>query len=172
MHTVPRPRSPYCDCSNRICYLNNLFRTDIDRQAFFLGRHGGCCCSSVRTGFLFLVLSNFRSQCDKLSTIFRTLSVNLENLLTYVVNRMGPVADGVVATFGDSILVELGLHTGFELTGTAANDLVLSKALKAVIPIHSKRLETTGVKVLLITLKHKQTISDAALGFYRSSLHK
>ena len=86
--------------------------------------------------------------------------------------RMGPAADVAVTIFGDSILVELGLQTGFELTGKAANDLVLSKALKAVIPIHSKRLETTGVKVLLITLRHKQTMSDAALGFYRSSLHK
>lgn len=85
---------------------------------------------------------------------------------------MGPVADVVITTFGDSILVELGMHTGFELTTNAANDLIAGKTSNVIVPIHSKRLETTGVKVLLITLKHKQTMSDAALGFYRSSMHK
>lgn len=29
---------------------------------------------------------------------------------------MGPVGDVIVATLGDSILVELGLHAGFDLT--------------------------------------------------------
>ncbi len=85
---------------------------------------------------------------------------------------MGPVADVVVTTLGDSILVELGMHTGFELTTKAANDLIADKTSNAIVPIHSKRLETTGAKVLLITLKHKQTMSDAVLGFYRSSVHK
>jgi hypothetical protein len=85
---------------------------------------------------------------------------------------MGPVTDVVVTTLGDSILVELGVQTGFELSGKIANDLVVQAALKRLIPIHSKRLETTGVKVLLITLRHKMTMGDAALGFYRSSLHR
>ncbi|KAJ6590494.1 hypothetical protein DFH09DRAFT_1139500 [Mycena vulgaris] len=84
----------------------------------------------------------------------------------------GGVGAEVISMFGDSIIVELGLHAGFSLATTAANDLVIDKPLKAVIPIHSKRLETTGVKVLLITLKYKMTTTDAALGFYRSSVHK
>ncbi|KAJ7669038.1 hypothetical protein B0H17DRAFT_217181 [Mycena rosella] len=84
----------------------------------------------------------------------------------------GGVAAEVISTFGDTILVEIGLHAGFSLAATAANDLVIDKSIKAVIPIHSKRLETTGVKVLLITLKYKMTMTDAALGFYRSSVHK
>jgi len=84
---------------------------------------------------------------------------------------MGPVADVVVTSFGDTILVELGMHAGFDLTTKVANDLVFKKPLNKLLPIHSRRLETTGVKVLLITLKHKHTMSDAALGFYRSSLH-
>ena len=88
-----------------------------------------------------------------------------------LLNRMGPVADVVVTSFGDTILVELGIHAGFDLTTKVANDLVFDKPLKKVLPIHSRRLETTGVKVLLITLQHKHTMSDAALGFYRSSLH-
>ena len=45
-------------------------------------------------------------------------------------------------------------------------------AIKKIVPIHSGRLETTGVKVLLVTLKYKHTMSDAALGFYRSSMHR
>jgi len=84
---------------------------------------------------------------------------------------MGPVADVVVSSFGDTILVELGLHAGFDLTTKVADDLVFGKPINHFVPIHSKRLETTGVKVLLITLKYKQTMTEAALGFYRSSLH-
>ncbi|KAJ7207035.1 hypothetical protein GGX14DRAFT_551418 [Mycena pura] len=85
---------------------------------------------------------------------------------------MGSVGAEVISAFGDSILVELGLHAGFSLTTEAANDLFIDKPLEAAIPIHSKRLETTAVKVLLITLKYKMTMADAALGFYRSSVHK
>ncbi|KAH7924706.1 hypothetical protein BV22DRAFT_1034858 [Leucogyrophana mollusca] len=85
---------------------------------------------------------------------------------------MGPVSDAVMSTVGDSILVEMGLHTGFELSAKAADDLILDGALKRVVPIHSARLETTGVKTMTITLKYKHTIEDASLGFFRSSLHK
>lgn len=84
---------------------------------------------------------------------------------------MGPVSDVVVASFGDTILVELGMHAGFDLTAKAANDLVFDKPLNHILPLHSKRLETTGVKVLLITLKYRHIVEDAALGFYRSSIH-
>lgn len=85
---------------------------------------------------------------------------------------MGPVSDAVVSTFGDTILVQIGVHVGFDLTTKVANDLVLDKAIKEAIPIHSKRLETTSIKTLLITLKYKHTMEDAALGFYRSSIHQ
>lgn len=85
---------------------------------------------------------------------------------------MGPVSDAIVATLGDSILVEIGVHTGFELTTKLANDLVIDKPLNHLIPIHSVRLQTTGIKEILITLKYKHTMEDAALGFYRGSLHK
>jgi hypothetical protein len=85
---------------------------------------------------------------------------------------MGPVSDIVVGSLGDSILVEVGLHTGFEVATHAANDLVLHNPVDHVLPIHSERLQTTGVKVLLITLKYKHVVTDAALGFYRSSVHK
>ncbi|KAF7797358.1 hypothetical protein EIP86_008553 [Pleurotus ostreatoroseus] len=85
---------------------------------------------------------------------------------------MGPISDAIVATLGDTILVEMGVHAGFEVTTKIANDLVLDKAINAVIPIHSATFETTGVKELLITLKYKHTMTDASLGFYRSSLHE
>lgn len=81
------------------------------------------------------------------------------------------MSDLVVTSLGDGILVELGLNAGFGLGTKAANDLVFSKPIKHIVPIHSGRLETTAVKVLLITLKYKHTMTDAALGFYRSSLH-
>jgi hypothetical protein len=85
---------------------------------------------------------------------------------------MGPVADLAVGSFGESIIVELGIHAGFDLTAKAADDLVFDTPIKKLIPIHSKRLETTGIKELTITLQFKQTVVDAALGFYRSSFHK
>jgi hypothetical protein len=85
---------------------------------------------------------------------------------------MGPISDVVLSSLGDTILVEIGLHTGFELSAKAANDLVFDHTAKKLIPIHSERLETHAIKVLLITLSYKHTMGDAALGFYRSSLHK
>ncbi|OBZ78298.1 hypothetical protein A0H81_02442 [Grifola frondosa] len=85
---------------------------------------------------------------------------------------MGPVSDVVLSTLGDTILVEMGMHAGFELTAKAANDLILDGTIKKVVPIHSGRLETTSVKTMLITLKYKHLPDDASLGFYRSSLHQ
>lgn len=40
-----------------------------------------------------------------------------------------------------------------------------------MIPVHSKRLETTGVKTLIITAKYKHTQLDATLGYFRASVH-
>ncbi|TDL24587.1 hypothetical protein BD410DRAFT_767103 [Rickenella mellea] len=85
---------------------------------------------------------------------------------------MGPVADVVVDTLGDSILVEIGMHASFELSAKAADDLLIEHPIKHLIPTHSKILETTGTKTLLITLKYKHTVEDASLGFFRSSVHK
>lgn len=85
---------------------------------------------------------------------------------------MGPVSDVVVSTFGDTILVEMGMHVGFDLTAKAANDLVFDGAIKTVVPIHSSRLATTGVKTITITLKYKHVPEDASLGYYRSGIHR
>ncbi|TCD64086.1 hypothetical protein EIP91_004558 [Steccherinum ochraceum] len=84
---------------------------------------------------------------------------------------MGPVSDMVVSTVGDSILVEIPVHYGFEAATGLANDLVIEKPLNHAIPIHASRLETTSVKTVMITLKYKHTTEDAALGFYRGSVH-
>lgn len=86
---------------------------------------------------------------------------------------MGPVSEVVAGTLGSSILVEVGLQIGTSGTTTLANYLVISKPIGKLIPVHSKTLETTGLKVLLITLKYKRIgLEDAALGFYRSSVHQ
>ncbi|KAH6909509.1 hypothetical protein BKA70DRAFT_1276349 [Coprinopsis sp. MPI-PUGE-AT-0042] len=84
---------------------------------------------------------------------------------------MVPVSEAAVSSFGSTIIVDLGLSAGFALTTKVANDLVFSKPLNKLIPIHSDRLETTGIKELTITLKFKLALEDAALGFYRGSLH-
>ncbi|KAL5514452.1 hypothetical protein ACEPAG_2540 [Sanghuangporus baumii] len=84
---------------------------------------------------------------------------------------MGPVSDVVIDTVGDSLLVEIGLNVGFEASSKVANDLVIEHTIKHIIPAPSARLQTTGVKELLITLKYKHTLEDAQLGFFRSSVH-
>jgi hypothetical protein len=58
------------------------------------------------------------------------------------------------------------------VTAKLANDLVFDKTANALIPVHSARLQTTGVKTLLITLKYKHILEDAALGFFRTSMHQ
>ncbi|KZV99552.1 hypothetical protein EXIGLDRAFT_724583 [Exidia glandulosa HHB12029] len=82
---------------------------------------------------------------------------------------LGPVANEFVATVGDSIVVQLGVHAGFEVTTKIADDLTIGKVVKHSIPAHSAVLVTTAVKTLLITLKYKHTMTDASLGFFRSS---
>lgn len=69
-------------------------------------------------------------------------------------------------------LVEIGRHTGFEVSTKLANDLVIGGPLEKMLPIYSERLSSTGVKVLLITLKFKHIVEVASLGFFRSSVHK
>ncbi|KAF9240481.1 hypothetical protein BU15DRAFT_45880 [Melanogaster broomeanus] len=85
---------------------------------------------------------------------------------------MGPVSDAIASTVGDSIFVEMGIHTGFELTTKTADDLIGDGAIKRIVPFHSTRLETTSVKTMAITLMYKHTVEDASLGFFRSSFHK
>lgn len=85
---------------------------------------------------------------------------------------MYPISDAIVSSIGDSILIEIGMHTGFELTTKLADDLVIGHPIKHMIPVHSKRLETTVIKSMLITIPYKHLMGDAAIGFYRSSLHE
>ena len=84
----------------------------------------------------------------------------------------GPLADMIVSTVGDSILVELSMEAGFKGATSLANDLVFDKTAKLLIPLHAGIQETTGVQVLTITLRYKHTRDDAALGFFRSSVHE
>lgn len=70
------------------------------------------------------------------------------------------MADAV--DLGDTIIVEVVLN---HLTNMIVHDC-LSNLVSSVIPIHSKKLETTAVKVLLITLKYKHTTENAQLGYF------
>ena len=68
-------------------------------------------------------------------------------------------------------MLELAGQAGFELATNLADDKVFEDPIAAVTK-HEKVLETSAIKDLLITLEHKHTMGDAALGFYRSSLHE
>lgn len=84
---------------------------------------------------------------------------------------MGPVSDMAMSSFGDTVLVELGLHAGFAAAVQVGNEFLIDKPLNKIIPVHEANLTTTGVKTLTITLKYKHTVEDAKLGFFRSSTH-
>lgn len=81
------------------------------------------------------------------------------------------MTEAAFTSFGNTILVQLTLQAGFSLGTKAANDLVFSKPLGKLLPLHDERLETTAIKELTITLKYKMTTEDAQLGFFRSSVH-
>jgi len=84
---------------------------------------------------------------------------------------MAPMSDALIATLGDSIIVELGLHAGFKLAVAGTNEIFIDQPLHHMMTSNDKRLITTGVKELTITLKYKYTMTDASLGFFRSSVH-
>lgn len=88
-----------------------------------------------------------------------------------VAPAMGPITDLVADEVGSTILVELGVHAGFEAATWAGDELFIDKPLNKVIPVHEANLQTSGVKCLTITLKYKQTVTDAQLGFFRSATH-
>ena len=52
-----------------------------------------------------------------------------------------------------------------------ANDFLISEPLDRLIPAHDKRLETTAVRSLTITLTYKHLIEDASIDFFRASNH-
>lgn len=83
----------------------------------------------------------------------------------------GPISDMAMDSFGNTILVELGLHAGFAAAVQVGNDILIDKPLNKIIPVHEANLTTSGVKTLTITLKYKHTVEDARLGFFRSSIH-
>ncbi|KAF8886586.1 hypothetical protein BD779DRAFT_1530487 [Infundibulicybe gibba] len=98
--------------------------------------------------------------------------IRFRDLVVHTAIAVTPVTDVAVSSFGDSILVEVGTHAGFDLAAKGANDLVFNKPINRLLPTHSHRLETNNVKVILITVKYKHTMGDAALGFYRGSVHQ
>jgi hypothetical protein len=84
---------------------------------------------------------------------------------------MGPISDMVVGSLGETILVELGMHAGFEAVTWAGDEVFIDRPIKKIIPAHDANLTTSGVKILTITLKYRHTLEDAQLGFFRSSTH-
>lgn len=84
---------------------------------------------------------------------------------------MDSVSDALVSSAGESILVEMGLHAGFEVSVQTANETIGDKAVEQVVGEHAKAKAKVGVKTVTITLRYKHTMEDAALGFFRSSVH-
>ncbi|KAF9566478.1 hypothetical protein CPC08DRAFT_814708 [Agrocybe pediades] len=87
---------------------------------------------------------------------------------------MNHLADVVVGSLMDTIIVEL-IDQGIQSVADVVADSVsawLEDTIEQAIPIHSQRLVTTATTDLKITLRYKHASTDAALGFFRSSIHK
>jgi len=83
---------------------------------------------------------------------------------------MAPLGDTLLTTMGDSIIVELTLDASFKLAVEGANEVFIDHPIDRILPENDKRLKTTQVKEMVITLKYKHRIEDAALGFFKSSV--
>ena len=81
------------------------------------------------------------------------------------------MCDLVLDIMGDSISVDAGKPIGTYL-GDGLNDVVSHSILGLITPEHSNRLFTQGIQPVKITLKYKHLLADAALGFFRSSVHQ
>ncbi|KZO98656.1 hypothetical protein CALVIDRAFT_548985 [Calocera viscosa TUFC12733] len=80
------------------------------------------------------------------------------------------VGDTIVQAGLDTITVEVATMGAYHVAAHGVNEMLAEK-IGNRFPKHSRKLETTAVMSLLITLKHKHTMDDAALGFFRSSTH-
>ncbi|KAF8511569.1 hypothetical protein BU17DRAFT_97136 [Hysterangium stoloniferum] len=89
----------------------------------------------------------------------------------FVTPLMEPMGDAILSTFGDSIIVDLVVQAGFDLGVKATDDLFIEHPLEKLIPSNDRRLTTTAIKSLTMSLEYKHTMSDAALGFFPSLHH-
>ncbi|KZT53733.1 hypothetical protein CALCODRAFT_39471 [Calocera cornea HHB12733] len=80
------------------------------------------------------------------------------------------VGDTIVQAGLDTITVEVATIGAYHVAAHGVNEMLTEK-IGDRFPKHSRKLETTAVMSLLIKLKHKHTMDDAALGFFRSSTH-
>ncbi|EJT99206.1 hypothetical protein DACRYDRAFT_56277 [Dacryopinax primogenitus] len=80
------------------------------------------------------------------------------------------VGDSIVHAGLDCIATEVATIGTYHIAAHGMNEMLAEK-IGNQFPHRSQKLETTAIMSILITLKHKHTMDDAALGFYRSSTH-
>jgi hypothetical protein len=81
------------------------------------------------------------------------------------------MSDVVTTSVGSGIAVELAKQAGFMAFTSTGDSLLIKGPLDSLAGTHSKQLETTSAKTLLITLSYNYAKDDAALGFFKSSIH-
>nr|GAT42770.1 predicted protein [Mycena chlorophos] len=84
---------------------------------------------------------------------------------------MDSLAAEAITDLSQEIFVDTVIDKGFERTAETIDHTALRQPLGSLLSMDGTRSETTAVKVLLITLKYHATMSDAALGYFRSSIH-
>ncbi|KAG8898462.1 hypothetical protein FRB99_007429, partial [Tulasnella sp. 403] len=86
---------------------------------------------------------------------------------------MTPIADTIASSsFASSIAVEIIGTASHEAVVKGGDWLLVDKPIDILLPAHASTLQTSTVKTILITLKYKHIIDDAALGFFRSPVHR
>jgi hypothetical protein len=92
---------------------------------------------------------------------------------------MGHMSDLVVnsvvdahATITEMLLVEFALHEGIQAASDAVDGFFTDEFVKMILHFRSPSLEGQTVKVVEITIKLQHIQEDAALGFFRGSLHR
>lgn len=71
-----------------------------------------------------------------------------------------------------SMFFEVALSAGFDGVMDIANDMLIGESIERIIPKPVGQLEAPGIKRMLIMLKYKHQMTDAQLGFFRSSIHR
>ncbi|KAG9035504.1 hypothetical protein FRB95_011210 [Tulasnella sp. JGI-2019a] len=104
--------------------------------------------------------------------VVHTVIVATGGTAAFVTPALVPIADIGGSSFVSHIAVEvIGAASRTAITETG-NWLVVEKPIELMLPRHSKKLITTSVKTLVITVKYKHIVDDAALGYFRSPEHK
>ncbi|KZW02933.1 hypothetical protein EXIGLDRAFT_744408 [Exidia glandulosa HHB12029] len=94
---------------------------------------------------------------------------------TIAAPALDPLSDALSSSLGDTVVAQLVSDAATNVITDAADDKFIEGPIEDRMPDYGKQHVSEGaegVKTVLVSLKYKHMTTDAALGFYRSSLHQ